>query len=82
MVIREKYRPSASWLAAFLLIWLCITGCAGISPYQPRNHREEGPERGIFTGSKGEFVIPLPAEEPQKNEDSVKKSPEETQKSE
>jgi len=43
-------------LAALLL----ISGCAGIQPYEPRNHREDGPQNGLFTGSEGEWVIPSP----------------------
>ena len=38
---------------------LLSVGCAGIEPYEPRNHREEGPEKGLFTGSKGAFVISI-----------------------
>jgi hypothetical protein len=34
-----------------------MAGCAGIEPYEPRNNREEGPEKGLFTGSQGEWVI-------------------------
>lgn len=40
-----------------LTVTLLVTGCAGIEPYEPRDHREEGPEYGLFTGSDGEFVI-------------------------
>jgi len=36
---------------------LVIAGCTGIQPYNPPNHREEGPEKGLFTGSQGEWVI-------------------------
>ncbi len=36
---------------------LVIAGCAGIQPYSPSNHREEGPSKGLFTGSQGEWVI-------------------------
>jgi hypothetical protein len=36
---------------------LLITGCAGIKPYEARDYREEGMERGLFTGSEGAFVI-------------------------
>ena len=36
---------------------LLVSGCAGIEPYEPRNDREEGPKKGLFTGSEGEFVI-------------------------
>jgi hypothetical protein len=77
-------RNSGGWVslaAAVLLLCLLVTGCSSITPYQPRNNREEGPERGIFTGSKGEFVIPMPGE-PAKEEGSAKKTSEEAPKSE
>ena len=41
---------------AVLLALLSVAGC-GMEPYEPRNAREEGPERGLLTGSDGEFVI-------------------------
>jgi hypothetical protein len=40
-------------LAALLL----VSGCAGFEPFEPRNDRVEGPERGLFSGKAGEFVI-------------------------
>ena len=39
---------------------LAIAGCADIQPYNPPNHREEGPEKGLFTGSRGAWEITLP----------------------
>jgi hypothetical protein len=39
------------------LVGLLVVGCAGTEPYEPRNDREEGPEKGLFTGSQGEWVI-------------------------
>jgi hypothetical protein len=77
-------RKSGGWVslaAAVLLLCLLVTGCSSIKPYQPRNNREEGPDRGIFTGSKGEFVIPMPGE-PAKEEGNAKKTSEEAPKSE
>ena len=47
----------ALWIGALLVALLVVAGCAGIEPYEPRNDREEGPEKGLFTGSKGEWVI-------------------------
>ena len=76
-------RKSGGWVslaAAVLLLCLLVTGCSSITPYQPRNNREEGPERGIFTGSKGEFVILIPGE-PAKEEGNAKKTSEEAPKS-
>jgi hypothetical protein len=80
MAIERKSGGWVSLAAAVLLLCLLVTGCSGITPYQPRNHREEGPERGVFTGSKGEFVIPMPGE-PAKEEGSSKKPSEEAPKS-
>ena len=40
-----------------LLLALLVVGCSGIKPYEPRDHREEGPENGLYTGSQGEWVI-------------------------
>jgi hypothetical protein len=46
-----------------LLIVVVMAACAGIEPYEPRNNREEGPEKGLFTGSQGEWVIVGPKAE-------------------
>ncbi len=56
-----------------LLIAFIMTGCTGIEPYEPRNNREEGPEKGIFTGSRGEFVILRKADEPKKGSKDKKR---------
>jgi len=52
-------------LIVSLLVALLFTGCAGISPYEPRDTREEGLEKGLFTGSEGEFVIFRKTDEPE-----------------
>lgn len=44
-------------LALLPLLLLFIAGCAGVETYEPVNHREEGPENGLFSGPGGEFVI-------------------------
>ncbi len=46
-----------SLLIGPLLSALLVVGCSGIKPYEPRDDREEGPEKGLFTGSQGEWVI-------------------------
>ena len=56
-----------------LLALLVIFGCAGIEPYEPRNNREEGPEKGLFTGSEGEFVIFRKADEPETGSEAGKR---------
>jgi len=56
----EQLAPSSVFrkilAAALLAVWL-VAGCSGVAPYEPRNHREEGPQQGVFTGSAGEFSI-------------------------
>jgi len=81
MIILDKHRLGVRLVAALLLVCIFFTGCSGITPYQPRNNREEGPEKGAFTGSKGEFVILAP-DEPAKEEGNAKKTSEEAPKSE
>jgi hypothetical protein len=44
-------------VVAVLTISAILVGCTGMSSYEPRNNREEGPEKGLFSGSQGEFVI-------------------------
>jgi hypothetical protein len=56
MDIIRTLRRKALWIGP-LPVALLIAGCAGIQPYEPRDYREEGPEKGLFTGSKGEWVI-------------------------
>jgi hypothetical protein len=83
MPIESKSGRWVALTAAVLLLCLLVTGCSSITPYQPRNNREEGPERGIFTGSKGEFVIPIPMpEEPAKEDEKAKTTSGEASKSE
>ena len=70
----------------WLLLVLVISSCSGMEPYAPVNHREEGPESGLFSGSKGDFVIYRKTEEksvdsdPEADPDKVKKETPETLK--
>ncbi len=57
MGIYNQHSRKVWWMAVLLLIVVVLAGCAGIKPYEPANHREEGPEKGLFTGSQGEWVI-------------------------
>jgi hypothetical protein len=52
MGIMSTARGKALWVVAFLVVSLVISGCTGIKPYEPRNNREEGPEKGLFTGPR------------------------------
>jgi hypothetical protein len=59
-----------------VLIVVVVAGCAEIEPYEPRNNQEEGPQKGLFTGSRGAWVI-LRAQEPQQSDRSENTSPDE-----
>jgi hypothetical protein len=63
MGIYNDHSRKIRWTAVLLLIVVVMAGCAGIEPYEPRNNREEGPEKGLFTGSQGEWVIVGPKAE-------------------
>ncbi len=56
MGILRTLRRKALWIGP-LLVALLVSGCAGIKPYEPRDERNEGPERGLFTGPQDEWVI-------------------------
>ena len=75
MGILGAHRRKALWIGPLLVAWL-VAGCAGITPYEPRDHREEGPEKGLFTGSEGEFVIFRKADEPVTGSEAGKESDE------
>ena len=75
MGISRKHRRKALWIGP-LLVALLVTGCAGIKPYEPRDNREEGMEKGLFTGSEGEFVIFRKADEPKTGSEASKRSDE------
>jgi hypothetical protein len=72
MVITSTSREKVLMIVAVLVVLLVVAGCAGIKPYEPRNNREEGPEKGLFTGSEGEFVIFRKAEELKKESEDKK----------
>ena len=59
----NQHNRKIRWTVVLLLIVFVMVGCSGIQPYEPRNHREEGPEKGLLTGSEGEWVIFRKAEE-------------------
>jgi hypothetical protein len=75
MAISSTHRRKALWVGP-LLVALLVTGCAGIKPYEPRDYREEGLEKGLFTGSAGEFVIFRKADEPETGSEAGKRSDE------
>jgi hypothetical protein len=73
MGIYRKIGRKALLIVLLILAWL-VAGCAGIQPYEHRDHREEGPERGLYTGSQGEFVIFRKADVPEAGSEAGKKS--------
>lgn len=56
---------------------LPIAGCAGMEPFEYRNHREEGPPGGAFSGERGEFVIFRGDESDARDDDDSKQSADE-----
>ena len=75
MGISKTPRRKALWIG-LLLVALLVAGCSGIKPYEPRDYRQEGPERGLFTGSEGEFVIFRKADEPETGSEAGNRSDE------
>ena len=76
MRISKTLRRKSLWIG-LLLVALLVSGCADIKPYEPRDDREEGPEKGLFTGSQGEWVI-LGPKAPQKDKEEKNKGEQET----
>jgi hypothetical protein len=72
MDILRAHRRKALWICLVLVVLLVI-GCAGIEPYEPRNNREEGPQKGLFSGSEGEFVIFRKADDPKTDRETSKR---------
>ena len=65
-------------LIGLLLVTLLVAGCAGMKPYKPHDYREEGPKKGLFTGSQGEWVI-LGPKAPQKDREDKNNEEQETE---
>ena len=81
MTIFMSHRRKLAWMVALPAAVLVIAGCAEIRPYEAPNHREEGPAKGLFTGSQGEWVIVGPKSPPTKSEENQNGAPEsETQR--
>ena len=40
-----------------ILMDIYIPGCSGLEPYESRNDRVAGPDRGLVSGEAGEFVV-------------------------
>jgi hypothetical protein len=76
MRICNQHSRAVRWALVLLLIVVVMAGCAEIQPYEPRNNREEGPEKGLFTGSEGEWVIFRKAEEQDKDSEDQKSADE------
>ena len=70
-----KLGRKALWIS-LLMVALLVIGCAGIEPYEPRNNREEGLEKGLFTGSEGEWVIFRKTDKPEIDSEADNRSDE------
>jgi hypothetical protein len=57
VAISKTHKRKAIRIGALLTAFLLIAACAEIKPYPLPNHREEGPAKGLFTGSQGGWVI-------------------------
>jgi hypothetical protein len=75
MGISGAPKRKALWIC-LLLVAMLVAGCAGIKPYEPRDNREEGMEKGLFTGSEGEFVIYRKVDESETGSEASKRSDE------
>jgi hypothetical protein len=60
----RAHKRKALNIGLLVVTTLLVTGCAGIQPYEARDNREEGPEKGVFSGSAGEFIIYRRADKP------------------
>ena len=58
-----KYVCMTGRFIPWLLALIVVSGCSGIEPLELTNTREEGPEKGLFSGTGGEFVILRRADE-------------------
>ena len=52
MVLLTTFKNAVLWVALLL-----VAGCAGITPYDPPDDREDPAGRGLLSGADGEFVI-------------------------
>lgn len=66
---------SAGPLQVILMFSILFAGCTGMTPYEPHNSREEGPQKGLFSGSQGEFVILRKVETDKKDQSEEKADP-------
>ncbi len=52
MAMLTVFRNAMLWASVLL-----VAGCAGITPYDPPDDRENPAGRGLFSGADGEFII-------------------------
>ena len=67
MVMLTTFRNAVLWVAL-----LVVAGCAGITPYDPPDYREEPPGNGLLTGADGEYVIYSKEAEPEPDGEAIK----------
>jgi hypothetical protein len=74
--LRDLKLGQKALVIGLVLVVLLTAGCAGIEPYEPRNNREEGLEKGLFTGSEGEWVIFRKTDKPEIDSEADRNSDE------
>ena len=52
---------SLKGLKVVLTTTLLVSGCSGIQPYEPPDYKENPPVSGLLTGTDGEFVVYIKA---------------------
>ena len=73
-VILNLRRPTLE-IIALLVASTILAGCSVMTPVDLRNNREEGPEKGLFSGAQGEFVILRKVETDKKDQSEEKADP-------
>ena len=66
MMIFQLLRQPMLQMGAVLVVLLVNVCCSEIKPYEPYDHRKEGPQTGLYSGPEGEFIIFRKTGEPQK----------------
>ncbi len=66
MKIFQVLRQPLLQIGAVSVLLLVNVCCSEIKPYEPYDHRKEGPQTGLFTGPEGEVIIFRKTGEPQK----------------
>lgn len=66
MTFIQLHRQPMLQIGAVLMVLMVNVCCSELKPYEPYDHRKEGPQTGLFTGPEGEVIIFRKTGEPQK----------------